>query len=56
MHYLGYDLPRINIPRTPVNKGKNKTKGRGSKKWPRPAKADKASGHTREVPSVALAL
>ena len=24
MHYLGYELPRILIPRTPVNKGKKK--------------------------------
>ena len=24
MHYLGYELPRISIPRTPVNKGKRK--------------------------------
>ena len=28
MHYLGYELPRISIPRTPVNKGKKEKKGR----------------------------
>jgi hypothetical protein len=29
MQDLGYELPRISIPRTTVNKGKNR-KGRGS--------------------------
>jgi hypothetical protein len=27
MHYLGYELRRIPIPRTPVNKGKKKGQG-----------------------------
>jgi hypothetical protein len=28
MHNVVYELPRISIPRTPVNKGKKEKKGR----------------------------
>jgi hypothetical protein len=37
MQHAGYELPRIRIPRTSVNKGKEKGRGRYAKALRRPA-------------------